>query len=73
MVHTDLGATGTTGTMEKTTNAEFDAVVASETLAIQPRHLIERHRPARGAKSQLSFAPLSGKDGARVDVSEPVD
>lgn len=48
MVDTGIGATGTTDTMD-TTNAEFDAFVATETLAIHPRHSIERHRPARVA------------------------
>lgn len=60
-------------TMETTTNVEFDAFVATETLAIQPRHPIERHRPARSAKPKSTFAALSGKDGATDDVSEAVD
>ena len=60
MVHMDIGATGTTDTMEKTTNAEFDAVVTSETPAIQPRHLLEDDRvpPAQGrGHAELSPCP----------------
>ncbi len=53
MDRTGTGNAGTTDTidiMEATTNAKFDAFVATETLAIQFRHPIKRHRAARGAK-----------------------
>ncbi len=73
-VRTGTGATGTTDTMdimEATTNAEF-AFVATETLAIQFRHPIKRHRAARG-QAKVGICPVSGKDGVTDDVSEAVN
>lgn len=74
-VRTGTGATGTTDTMdimETTTNAEFAAFVATETLTIQFRRPIKRHRPARG-QAKVGICPVSGKDGVTDDVSEAVN